>query len=112
MVNLQYQKLLHFRHRHTRVGVLSGWDLSIIQSYEEPCVDRQESRIRAVSWHERTQHVSRDEPSAPGKLTDKPSAVRFHYKQCTQKTAYCVHWTIVSLTLRDQSQGVHLRGFR
>ncbi len=37
---------------------------SITQSHGEPCVDQQENHIRAVSWHERTQHVSRAQPSA------------------------------------------------
>lgn len=57
---------------------------SLIHSHEEPCMDEQENHIRAVSWHERTQHVSRAEPSAPGKIINKSSVVHFLYNPYTK----------------------------
>lgn len=37
-----------------------------------------------MSWHERTQHVSRAEPSAPGKLINKQCVEHFLYNQRKQ----------------------------
>lgn len=50
--------------------------------------------IRAVSWHERTQHVSRAEPSAPSKLNNKPSVEHFLCNNYTKKKDYFVNQTI------------------
>lgn len=90
-------KLVHFKHFHPCVGVLSG---KCLQYNPQPWGTLHGLTGEPYQSCELAQYVSRTEPSAPGELISKSSVIHFHYNRYTENTAYCITQTIVNLTLR------------